>query len=148
MTRTTRLVALFVAMLALVALVAACGNKPAAETIPVATQEPAEAPAAQVDPGALAAEYPNKPHHQDAELSCTDCHGEIPPSEPATMETCLDCHGPLEDLVAATERGEHHPNPHNSPHYGPDNACDLCHYEHEQSENMCGDCHEWATAVP
>jgi len=148
MNRTTRFVAFSLALLALAALTVACGSKPAPETTPAAAPEPTPAPAASVDLGALAAEYPNKPHHQDADLSCADCHGEMPPSEPAAMATCLECHGPVEDLVAATDHGEHKPNPHNSPHYGPDNACDLCHYEHEESENMCGDCHEWATPVP
>ena len=133
-------------VICLALVLSACGTSPAPESSE--TTVPAETPEQEIDLAALAAEYPNKPHHQDGELSCIDCHSQMPPDEPTAMETCLECHGPLEDLVAATDHGEHHPNPHNSPHYGPDNACDLCHYEHEESENMCGDCHEWATAVP
>jgi len=93
-------------------------------------------------------DYPNRPHHLDGELSCLDCHGTTNPTDIAPMEYCLECHGPLTDLVDMTEQGEHRPNVHNSPHYGPDNSCDLCHYEHEEPENMCAECHEWAIPMP
>ncbi|HSD42833.1 MAG TPA: cytochrome c3 family protein [Burkholderiales bacterium] len=40
-------------------------------------------------------------------------------------------------------------NPHNSPHYGRDADCNLCHHQHAKSENYCAQYHEkWAFKVP
>jgi len=137
-----RLVLGLISILLLV-LVVACGTARVEQTTPA---EPVETPAPAVAEASM--DYPNKPHHQDGEVSCVDCHGVATPDEAAPVEACLECHGSYEDLAEATFTGEHSPNPHESPHYGNDQDCGLCHYEHEESENMCGDCHEWAPVVP
>jgi hypothetical protein len=39
-------------------------------------------------------------------------------------------------------------NPHNSPHYGKKADCNLCHHQHEASENYCSTCHKFEFKVP
>jgi hypothetical protein len=84
-------------------------------------------------------------HKKYAELTCNDCHLKTKP-EPLTTEQCLSCHGSLEKVAEATKDLD--PDPHNSPHYGPELDCDLCHHEHSVSENFCAQCHEWELTVP
>ena len=84
-------------------------------------------------------------HCQFAEISCADCHltGN---TKPLTTEDCLACHGSFEEVAGETAKLD--PNPHNSPHYGTELDCDLCHHEHSRSENFCAQCHEWKLIVP
>ena len=80
-------------------------------------------------------------------VSCTDCHGtERPPVAPY-MEKCLECHD-AEEVARQTFRGEHETNPHNSPHYGTELDCTLCHFQHSRSEDFCAQCHEHGFVVP
>ena len=84
-------------------------------------------------------------HKKYAELTCNDCHLTKNP-ERLTTEQCLSCHGSFEEVAKATKDLD--PDPHNSPHYGSELDCDLCHYEHSVSENFCAQCHEWELTVP
>ena len=84
-------------------------------------------------------------HKNYAELTCNDCHLTTTP-KPLTTEQCLSCHGSLEEMAEATKKLD--PEPHNSPHYGSELDCDLCHHEHSLSENFCAQCHEWKLVVP
>ncbi len=84
-------------------------------------------------------------HKKYAELTCNDCHLTLTP-ERLTTEQCLSCHGSLEEVAEATKDLD--PDPHNSPHYGSELDCDLCHHEHSVSENFCAQCHEWELIVP
>jgi len=84
-------------------------------------------------------------HCQCAEISCADCHLTGNP-KPLGTEDCLACHGSFEEIAGGTAKLD--PNPHNSPHYGPELDCDLCHHEHSRSENFCAQCHEWELIVP
>ena len=85
-----------------------------------------------------------KPHHQEAGLSCSDCHLGDEPQEPATMEQCLLCH----ELPEARDDYTGPPDQHDSPHYGPELECENCHHEHEESENFCISCHDFEFEVP
>lgn len=84
-------------------------------------------------------------HHEIAEMRCEDCH-QISMPKALTTDECLLCHGNIEEVAEATEGLD--PNPHNSPHYGPELDCELCHHEHAESENFCAQCHEWELRVP
>jgi len=84
-------------------------------------------------------------HQVFAELSCRDCHEDEAP-RPLSSKQCLSCHGSLEG-VARTNK-DLNPDPHNSPHYGTNLDCALCHHEHSKSENFCAQCHEWDLLVP
>jgi len=84
-------------------------------------------------------------HQEFAELSCDECHQESNFKVPTTQD-CFSCHGSCEEVAEATEGLD--PNPHNSPHYGPELDCELCHHEHAESENFCAQCHEWELRVP
>ncbi len=77
---------------------------------------------------------------------CEDCHGNSKNGGPVKKEICLECHGGDDEVANATK--ELDPDPHNSPHYGKDLDCDLCHHQHSKSENFCSQCHEWALLVP
>jgi len=79
-------------------------------------------------------------------VGCGDCHED--PGLPKALDTekCLSCHGRFEDVAEETKNCN--PSPHNSPHYGMELDCDLCHHQHRKSENYCTQCHEWKTTVP
>ena len=84
-------------------------------------------------------------HKKYAELVCGDCHLKSTPKG-LTTKQCLSCHESLEQVADATKYLD--PDPHNSPHYGSELDCDLCHHEHSKSENFCAQCHEWKLTVP
>lgn len=88
---------------------------------------------------------PLSKHIKYAELTCTDCHLTTTPKR-LTTEQCLSCHGSFEEVAEATKNLD--PDPHNSPHYGPELDCDLCHQEHSVSDNFCAQCHEWKLVIP
>ncbi|TKB46205.1 cytochrome c3 [Ferrimonas sediminicola] len=84
-----------------------------------------------------------KPHHQEAGLNCKSCH-QSAPFEPVGMEQCLNCHALPE------QKSDYHgaPDKHDSPHYGVKLECENCHFEHEESENYCANCHDFEFNVP
>jgi hypothetical protein len=63
-----------------------------------------------------------------------------------SSKDCLSCHESIEALAAATAKLK--PNPHDSPHYGKELDCELCHHEHSLSENFCAQCHDSSLTVP
>lgn len=89
------------------------------------------------------AAYEMKPHHKENDLSCTDCHTKSPEEAVPTAQ-CLTCH----ELPEGRELYHGAPVPHDSPHYGPEVDCALCHYEHQKSENYCNNCHDFDFQVP
>ncbi len=72
-------------------------------------------------------------------LTCKSCHAD--PKKPALVEAdvCMGCHDP--EKVAAKTAALQPTNPHNSKHYGIRADCNLCHHQHEKSENYCAQCH-------
>lgn len=99
----------------------------------------------QDGPG-LKGKLPASHVHHLAGMTCGDCHEDIDDPEIVPPDKCLDCHGPAEELAKMTETLS--PNPHNSPHYGPELDCDLCHHIHEESENFCNECHSFEFVIP
>lgn len=103
---------------------------------------------------AFAAAKTNKPHHQNAGLACSDCHGsgDVAAYQPAETEKCLSCHGSLEEVADLTKHLDAEEiNPHNSYHYGPVLDCFVCHSEHRPSQSLCTSCHDasgWMNAAP
>ena len=79
-------------------------------------------------------------------IGCLDCHDDLIATQSLTTECCLSCHDSHEAVAKNTTN--HDPNPHNSPHYGLNLDCDLCHHQHSKSENFCAQCHEWQLEVP
>jgi hypothetical protein len=86
--------------------------------------------------------------HHLAGLECSDCHLPADPPAPVTPDLCLACHGGVRKIAEATAGPAHTPNPHESPHYGRELDCDLCHHIHGASENFCNQCHEYGFVVP
>jgi DnaJ-class molecular chaperone len=84
--------------------------------------------------------------HMLNEITCRDCHEKGTSYKALTPGQCLSCHGSYEEVARQTARSD--PNPHNSPHYGKEQDCDLCHRQHARSENFCAQCHEWKLTVP
>ncbi|MFZ7110919.1 MAG: cytochrome c3 family protein [Desulfatiglandales bacterium] len=68
------------------------------------------------------------------------------PKEVVLTKKCLECHGPLRNVAEMTAAIE--PNPHDSPHYGSELDCDLCHHQHKKSENFCNECHSFEFVTP
>lgn len=85
--------------------------------------------------------------HQLAGVGCADCHGKGGQPAPVDMEQCLSCHGSGEKVSALTAKMKPQ-NPHTSAHYGSDLDCNVCHRQHEKSENYCAECHRWEFKVP
>lgn len=84
--------------------------------------------------------------HQDKGVACAQCHGDGNDFAAVEKETCTGCHN-LDQLVAKTA-GMKPANPHTSPHYGPEADCNLCHHQHEESEDYCAQCHSFGFKVP
>lgn len=55
---------------------------------------------------------------------------------------------PIGALLTASTAGVKPTNPHNSPHYGKHADCNLCHHQHEKSENYCTQCHKFDFKLP
>jgi len=85
--------------------------------------------------------------HQLAGVSCVDCHGSSGKPAPVEMEQCLSCHKSGEKVAALTAKLKPQ-NPHFSAHYNSDLDCNLCHHQHQKSENYCSECHRWDFKVP
>ena len=84
--------------------------------------------------------------HRLLGVGCSDCHPSQHPLRPLTTAACLTCHTSYQAVAQRTSNLD--PDPHNSPHYGMTQDCDLCHHQHSPSENFCAQCHEWALCVP
>jgi len=84
--------------------------------------------------------------HLAGEVTCMDCHDKKPFAFVAT-DRCRECHGEPREVAALTRSDEAF-NPHESPHYGNDMECDMCHHLHVRSENVCGDCHDLEAPTP
>ena len=84
--------------------------------------------------------------HQLSGVACCDCYEKPKSAESLTTEKCLSCHGSYNEVAEGTAKLD--PNPHNSPHYGKELDCDLCHNQHSKSEDFCSQCHMWGFAVP
>ena len=84
--------------------------------------------------------------HQLAGLGCKNCHDNPRKAEPAKSTKCLTCHAG-DAIFAATARVKPR-NPHGSPHYGKESDCNICHHQHEKSENFCTQCHTFEFKVP
>jgi len=94
----------------------------------------------------LRSKIPLSHTHQLNGVNCVDCHEEPNSAKPLTTKQCLCCHGSFDEVAGATHNLD--PNPHDSPHYGKELDCDLCHHQHSKSENFCAQCHEWKLIVP
>ena len=80
-------------------------------------------------------------HHLEG-VSCADCHGQGDPQAVPT-DKCLECHDSGEALAKITApKDKKSLNPHESPHYGTELDCELCHHAHAKSDNYCAQCHD------
>lgn len=98
-------------------------------------------------PKALGAKLPSGHRHGLAGVGCADCHGKAAKPQPASVEACLACHGPAAELVKKTAAVKPE-NPHDSPHWGPQMECSVCHRQHEATVNWCAHCHTFDFKVP
>jgi len=75
------------------------------------------------------------------------CHGNVKKPTEVAHEKCMSCHDTTK--LAEKTASVKPKNPYNSPHYGKDADCNLCHHQHAKSENYCAQCHEkWEFKVP
>jgi cytochrome c553 len=95
----------------------------------------------------LRAKMPLGHLHSLAGVSCQKCHGIAQPPEAVKMKGCTTCHGDPEKLAEKTKEVKPE-NPHTSPHYGTELDCNVCHHQHEKSENFCSQCHSFTYTVP
>ncbi len=77
--------------------------------------------------------------HLLAGLTCKSCHANPKKPQLTEAEVCMGCHDP--EKVSAKSAALQPTNPHNSKHYGIKADCNLCHHQHEKSENYCAQCH-------
>jgi len=76
--------------------------------------------------------------HALEKLSCVDCHGVLIAKEPVSTEQCSVCHGSYEEL--AQKASIHYIGVH--PHWTREEiGCDSCHKTHEESVEICDQCH-------
>lgn len=101
---------------------------------------------AKGSPMALRGRLPLAHTHQLSGVTCKSCHANPRKAEPAKAQACLGCHTG-EAIFAATAAVKPR-NPHGSPHYGKEADCNLCHHQHETSENFCSQCHKFEFKVP
>jgi len=97
--------------------------------------------------GTLKTKVPGSHLHALRGMKCEQCHGKVKKPEPVEMAKCLACHGETAKLAEKTANVKPH-NPHQSPHYGTDADCNLCHHQHAKSENLCAQCHKFDFVVP
>jgi hypothetical protein len=101
---------------------------------------------AKGSPTALAGKLPLSHVHQLSGATCAQCHEDPKNPEPVAKAKCMGCHDM--EKVAATTAGVKPTNPHTSPHYGKKSDCNLCHHQHERSENYCSQCHKFDFRLP
>ena len=95
----------------------------------------------------LAGKLPLMHAHQLSGVSCDKCHVDVTKPAPVAAKTCTGCHAPEKVALATAELTP--TNPHNSPHYGQDSDCNMCHHQHSKSVNACENCHgEFEFKVP
>lgn len=95
----------------------------------------------------LVGKMPASHFHQLSGVGCAQCHGNVKKPTEVAHEKCMACHDTTK--LAEKTANVKPKNPHNSPHYGKDADCNLCHHQHGKSENYCAQCHEkWEFKVP
>jgi len=140
----------FCTLLALAALM--CGLVSAAfaqarpKLLPAAKPSDCAACHAKGGATALSGKLPLSHTHQLAGVTCKSCHDNPRKAEPAKSTKCLTCH--TGDAIFAATAAVKPRNPHGSPHYGKESDCNLCHHQHEKSENFCTQCHKFDFKVP
>lgn len=97
--------------------------------------------------GPLNGKIPGSHLHAFKGVTCEQCHGKVKKPAPVEMAKCVDCHGATAKLAEKTAKVKPQ-NPHESPHYGTDADCNLCHHQHAKSENLCAQCHKFDYVVP
>ena len=97
-------------------------------------------------PMALVGKLPLSHVHQLAGVGCAQCHVDVKDAQQPPAADCMKCHD-AEKVAAATDAVKPH-NPHDSPHYGRKSDCNLCHHQHEKSENYCSQCHSFKYTTP
>ncbi|PKN18722.1 MAG: flavodoxin [Deltaproteobacteria bacterium HGW-Deltaproteobacteria-6] len=97
--------------------------------------------------GTLKGKVPGSHLHALKGVQCAQCHGKVKKPAPVEMAKCLACHGATAKLAEKTAKVKPS-NPHESPHYGTDADCNLCHHQHARSENLCAQCHKFDFIVP
>ncbi|MBI5443010.1 MAG: cytochrome c3 family protein [Deltaproteobacteria bacterium] len=85
--------------------------------------------------------------HRAKGIGCAECHGKSRKPTFVAAERCLSCHGPAAELVKKTAAVKPE-NPHDSPHWGPQMECNVCHRQHEKTVNWCDHCHAYRFQVP
>jgi len=78
-------------------------------------------------------------HHLLSGLTCVSCHADPKAPEITAADVCMGCHNP--EKVSTATATMKPANPHSSPHYGTKADCNICHHQHERSENYCLQCH-------
>ena len=97
-------------------------------------------------PQKLEGKLPGSHVHQFNDVTCVKCHGKEKKAEAVKMKQCLICHD-AEKVADKTAKVKPE-NPHKSPHYGTKLDCNVCHHQHEKSENFCSQCHKFDFVVP
>jgi len=85
--------------------------------------------------------------HKAKGVTCVDCHGKTNKKTFVAAERCVGCHGSAADLAKKTANVKPE-NPHDSPHWGPNMDCGVCHRQHEKTVNWCNHCHAYGFKVP
>ncbi len=98
-------------------------------------------------PDSLVGKLPGSHAHQLAGVGCADCYGKTQPPQPVEVDKCLSCHGSGDKVAALTAKLKPQ-NPHVSRHHGTELDCNLCHRQHEKSEDYCAECHHFDFKVP
>ncbi len=88
--------------------------------------------------------YPISGIHNKLGLACADCHKEKNKAEYSNSvnKGCSSCHGKPEEIADKTGHLGHLNNIHNSPHWGNEINCNMCHKAHKPTQNLCLQCHE------
>lgn len=94
----------------------------------------------------LSGKLPLSHLHQLQGATCAQCHEDVNNPEPVAKSRCISCHDM--EKVAAVTASVKPTNPHTSPHYGKKSDCNLCHHQHETSENYCAQCHKFDFKLP
>lgn len=97
-------------------------------------------------PLTLAGKLPLSHVHQLANVTCKACHANVKKPQPVNADKCLTCH--TGDAIVTATANVKPRNPHDSPHYGKESDCNLCHHQHEKSENYCATCHQFEFKLP
>lgn len=76
-----------------------------------------------------------------ADIECETCHASVADADLPSNKVCLSCHAPYEKLVQATSG--YALNPHDSPHWGKNVPCGVCHLQHQEPKVLCASCHTY-----